>query len=82
MTERADVPPDRAEQAMQGTIKLTLSEQLRLSEAVVLHAPQFSRAALRLRGQTLAARSYEARELEAPADSPLDRWERSTAMRR
>lgn len=78
----AGVVLERADEAMAGAIKLTLSEQLRLAEATVLHAPTFSRQALRLRGQVLAARSYEAREVDGPAESPADRWERSPQMRR
>ena len=56
----AGLSPERADAAMIGALRLSLSEQLRLSEATVVLAPKFARHALRLRGQVLAARSYEA----------------------
>jgi hypothetical protein len=50
---------DRARAAAIGAMGLTLSEQLRLSEAAMLHAPRYRQQALRLRGQVLDARSSE-----------------------
>jgi hypothetical protein len=73
---------DRAHGAASGTTPLTLSEQLRLSEATTLLAPRFTRQALRLRGQVLAAHSYERGDVLARADSPTERWERSSLLRR
>ena len=70
-----------ADEAIAGTRRLSLSEQLRLSEAVLLLAPAFSRQALRLRGQTLAARSFEAGDTQTHSESPVGRWERSAQLR-
>lgn len=78
----AGILPDRAQSAMTGQVKLTLSEQLRLSEATTIVAPQFSRQAMRLRGQALAARSYEEGNVLQHQDSPAERWERSAQLRR
>jgi hypothetical protein len=78
----AGILPDRAQSAMTGQVKLTLSEQLRLSEAATIVAPQFSRQAMRLRGQALAARSYEEGNVLQHQDSPAERWERSAQLRR
>ena len=78
----AGILPERAHSAMNGEVKLTLSEQLRLSEATTLIAPQFSRQAMRLRGQALAARSYEEGNVLLHQDSPAERWERSAQLRR
>jgi hypothetical protein len=79
----AGLSTERAEAAMIGALRLSLSEQLRLSEATVVHAPKFTRLALRLRGQVLAARSYEARELvEQHAETPPQRWEVSPRLPR
>jgi len=50
---------ERARGASIGATRLTLSEQLRLSEATALVAPAFARLALRLRAQVLAARSHD-----------------------
>ena len=69
----AGVSPENAEAAMRGVSRLTLSEQLRLSEAVLLLEPTLSREALRLREQVLAARSYETGD--GRAEAPAQRWE-------
>jgi hypothetical protein len=76
------IPVERAQGALVGTLRLTLSEQLRLSEATALVAPRFARQALRLRGQVLAARSYENGDVMNHQDSPAERWERSAQLRR
>ena len=77
----AGVPPEKAESAMNGVSRLTLSEQLRLSEAVLLLAPTLSRQALRLREQVLAARSYETGDVDRRIEPPVQRWERVSALR-
>jgi hypothetical protein len=78
----AGVAPDRALAAIGGDIKLTLSEQLRLSEAATLFAPRFTRQALRLRGQVLAARSHESGTITMHSERNVERWERSAQLRR
>jgi len=79
----AALSPERADAAMVGTLRLSLSEQLRLAEAALVTAPQFKRQAYRLRGQVLAARSFEANELvERHLEPPVQRWESSAPMRR
>jgi hypothetical protein len=79
----AGLSAERADAAMIGALRLSLSEQLRLSEATVVLAPKFARHALRLRGQVLAARSYEARELvEQHSETPPQRWEVSPRLPR
>lgn len=79
----AGLSHERADAAMIGALRLSLSEQLRLSEATVVHAPKLTRSALRLRGQVLAARSYEARELvDAHLETPPQRWEVSPRLPR
>lgn len=78
----AGIPPERARAAMTAELRLTLSEQLRLSEATTLVAPGFTRQALRLRGQALAARSYEDGAVLQHLDPPAERWERSAQLRR
>ncbi|MDB4874409.1 MAG: hypothetical protein JWM41_855 [Gemmatimonadetes bacterium] len=79
----AGLSAERADGAMSGDVKLSLSEQLRLSEATLLLAPDYARDALRLRGQALAARSYESGEfVESHRDAPIERWERSANLRR
>jgi hypothetical protein len=79
----AAVSIDRVEAAMNGTLKLSLAEQLRLAEAITIVAPRFTRQALKLRGQTLAAKSFERAELvERHRDNPTDPWERSSHLRR
>jgi hypothetical protein len=78
----AGIVVERAEATMNGAIRLSLAEQLRLSEATLVLAPRYTRQALRLRGQALAARSYESGEVQVHTDSPAERWERSPQMRR
>ena len=78
----AGIRAERADEAMAGDVRLSLSEQLRLAEATALLAPRFARQAVRLRGQVLAARSYEQGSVDRHADSPAERWERSAQMRR
>jgi hypothetical protein len=79
----AGLTTERADAAMIGALRLTLAEQLRLAEAALETAPQFRRQAFRLRGQALAARSFEANELvECHLEPPSQRWETSAAMRR
>jgi len=79
----AGVSFERADAAMTGASRLTLSEQLRLAEAAMLMAPRHARHALRLRAQVLAARGYESGELvERHRDAPVDRWERTAQLRR
>jgi len=73
----AGVALQRANAAMNGEGQLTLSEQLRLSEAIALVSPQFAREAARLRGQVLAARSYERADVDHCAPPSAERWERS-----
>ena len=75
------VEPEKAESAMCGAARLTLSEQLRLSEAVLLLAPTLSRQAMRLREQVLAARSYETGDVERRIEAPAQRWERVSGLR-
>lgn len=53
------IQTDRARAAAIGAMRLTLSEQLRLSEAAAVHAPRFTQQALRLRGQVLSARDND-----------------------
>jgi hypothetical protein len=77
----AGIRPERAAETANGAARLTLAEQLRLSEATMLLAPRMSRHALRLRGQTLAARSYESGEVQLHQELPVERWERSARMR-
>jgi hypothetical protein len=78
----AALSPERADAAMSGTLRLSLSEQLRLAEATMMTAPRFKREAMRLREQALAARSYESKELvERHRDAPAQRWETSTQLR-
>ena len=79
----AGLTPERADAAMIGALRLSLSEQLRLSEATIVMAPKFSRHAMRLRGQVLAARSFEAKELvEQHGETPPQRWETSPQLPR
>jgi hypothetical protein len=80
--QAAGIRMDKANAAMAGA-RLTLAEQLRLSEAVSLLAPQHARTAGRLRAQALAARSFEKGDLvDRHHDAPVQNWERSAAMRR
>ncbi len=79
----AGVPVERADAARIGTLRLTLSEQLRLSEASAIVLPRLTRNAHRLRGQVLAARNYEAAAfVQRHRDSPAVRWEAAAMLRR
>ncbi len=78
----AGIVAERADATMSGALRLSLAEQLRLSEATLVLAPRFTRQALRLRGQALAARSYESGDVQVHNESPVERWERSAQMRR
>jgi hypothetical protein len=78
----AGIVMERAESAMRGTSRLSLSEQLRLSEATALVAPDFARQAARLRAQVLAARSFESGDVECRLEAPAQRWERASGLRR
>jgi hypothetical protein len=78
----AALTPERADAAMSGSLRLSLSEQLRLAEATMMAAPTFKREAIRLREQALAARSFESNELvERHRDAPVQRWETSSQLR-
>ena len=71
---------DRARAAAIGGTRLTLSEQLRLSEATTLHAPRFARQAVRLRTQVLNARGSEDPAVLPNADhSPMHRCQASVS---
>ena len=66
---------DRARSAAIGAMRLTLSEQLRLSEATTLHAPSFTHQAVRLRSQVLSARGADDTAVLLNADhSSTHRW--------
>ena len=67
---------------MTGAVLLTLSEQLRLSEAAAVLAPDFTPHALRLRGRALAARSMDTTDAIDPRGDPTnDPWERAAQLR-
>lgn len=76
----AGILVERVEATMTGELRLSLSEQLRLSEATIVLAPQFTRQALWLRGQVLSARSVESREAYFHSDALADRWEHSSQV--
>jgi hypothetical protein len=79
----AGITNDAAQAAASGSVRLSLSEQLRLAEAAVAMAPAHARLAMRLRGQALAARSYESgAAVECHQYAPVDRWERNAQLRR
>jgi hypothetical protein len=78
----AAIDAERADATMQARAPLTLAEQMRLAEATLVVAPQFARAARRLKAQVLAARSFEAGEVETHAYAPVERWERIAPLRR
>jgi hypothetical protein len=79
----AGVSIKRADEAMSGSLKLSLSEQLRISEAAPVVAPKYARDATRLRSQVLAAKSFESGDLvDCRREAPADRWERSAQLRR
>jgi hypothetical protein len=83
VADAAGITPERVNGAMVGALRLTLAEQLRLSEATLVLAPEHRRDALRLRGQVLAARSFEAGDLvDRHGEAPVQRWENSSAVRR
>lgn len=76
----AGLSADRVTGAMRGSVRLSLSEQLRLSEATALLAPAFTADALRLRGHVLSARSTDTTEVaESHRDPAMDPWERAAA---
>jgi hypothetical protein len=78
----AGLSVERANAAMTGETVLTLSEQLRLSEAAAVLAPDFTPHALRLRGRVLAARSTDTSETIDPRrDLANDPWERAAQLR-
>jgi hypothetical protein len=78
----AGIPPERADGAMAGSVRLSLAEQLRLSEATMVLSPEHKREALRLRGQALAARSFESGNLvDRHSEAPVQRWEASSTLR-
>jgi len=77
------ISSERAEAAMFEGARLSLSEQLRLSEAAALMAPRHARTAVRLRGQVIAARSFENGDLvERQPGVGSEKWERSSNLRR
>jgi hypothetical protein len=80
--DAAGIDAGRADAASIGALRLTLSEQLRLSEASARLAPTLMRAAFTLRGQALAARAYEEGAVAVHSDRPAERWERSAQLRR
>jgi hypothetical protein len=82
VANESGIPLEQAHAAVVGAARLTLAEQLRLSEATAVLAPGFVRQALRLRAQVLAARSYEQGDVMNHQDSPAERWERSALLRR
>lgn len=80
--DAAGIETVRADAASLGALRLTLSEQLRLSEAVARLAPALTRAAYGLRRQALAARAYEDGAVAVHTELPAERWERSAQLRR
>ena len=79
VTAAAGLSADRASAARAGSTRLSLSEQLRLSEAVATIAPNFAGQALRLRGIVLSARSTDASE-RIQRDLFDDPWERAAQL--
>jgi hypothetical protein len=78
----AGLSSERADAAMAGEIVLSLSEQLRLSEAAAVLAPDFTPHALRLRGRALSARSNATSDRADPRrDVGDDPWERAAQLR-
>ena len=78
----AGLSAERTNAAMAGSVRLTLSEQLRLSEAAAVLAPDFAPHALRLRGLVLSARSVDTSEkVERLRDPINDPWERAAQLR-
>jgi hypothetical protein len=79
----ASLSIERASAAMLGNLRLSLSEQLRLSEAVALVAPDFMSRALELRDQVLSARSVDSSEGVAPRRDRLsDPWAQAAELLR
>jgi hypothetical protein len=79
----AGLNAERANAAMTGAVVLSLSEQLRLSEAAAVLAPGFTPHALRLRGRALAARSTDTSDAIDPRrDLNNDPWERAAQQLR
>jgi hypothetical protein len=77
VADAAGIAPDRAAGAMIGALHLTLAEQLRLSEATLVVAPEHKRDALKLREKVLSARSDEAGDLvDRRGDPPTQRVEK------
>jgi hypothetical protein len=79
VTTAAGLNAERGGAARAGSIRLSLSEQLRLSEAVATLAPDFAAHALRLRGIVLSARSMDASE-RIQRDLFDDPWERAAQL--
>jgi hypothetical protein len=79
VTAAAGLSAERANAARAGSSRLSLSEQLRLSEAVATIAPDFAAQALRLRGMVLSARSIDASE-RIQRDLFDDPWERGAQV--
>jgi hypothetical protein len=77
----AGLSAERANAAMTGAVVLSLSEQLRLSEAAAVLAPDFTPHALRLRGRALAARSNTSDVIDPRHDPASDPWERAAQLR-
>ena len=71
----ARIAKERAIAAAEGTVQLTLDEQLRLADAAA-RCERHRRLALRLRSQVMAARSYEDGEVDRHAPPSAERWER------
>src|SRR5262249_30451066 len=81
VTAAAGLSPERVSAAMSGTIRLSLSEQLRLSEAAAVLAPDFTPHALKLRAQALSARSVYANETSDRLPLPVsDAWDRASEL--
>lgn len=79
----AGVSVERLDSCMRGELRLSVSEQLRIADATLLVAPEHRRSAARLRGQALAARSFENGDtVERHVDPPAVRWERAATLRR
>lgn len=79
----AAVSIERVDAAINGTVRLSLAEQLRLAEAITIVAPRFTRQALKLRGQTLAAQTFErGAVVERHRETPHDSWEASSHLSR
>lgn len=83
VADAAGVSIERADAAMTGSLRLSLSEQLRLSEATPAVAPKFADVATRLRSQVLAAKSSQSRDLIEPHyDAPINSRDRSVDVGR